>query len=86
MSNVARSTRSWHELLSDEDLAEEVLVVQGDATARVAQVVARVDGLPGQASAFEQGSLSRETGQPLAGCCCRSALPPRVSLSALTEH
>ena len=39
-----------YELLSDEDLAEEVLVVQGDVTPRVAQVVARVDGLPGQAS------------------------------------
>ncbi|MFZ0090507.1 MAG: AAA family ATPase [Solirubrobacteraceae bacterium] len=38
------------ELLFDEDLAEEVLVVHGDVTARVAQVLARVDGLAGQAS------------------------------------
>jgi len=32
-----------YELLFDEDLAEEVLVVHGDVTARVAQVLARLE-------------------------------------------
>jgi predicted ATPase len=46
--------RAVHEelsqLLFDEQLAEEVLVVDGDLRTRVAQVLARVDGPDGQTS------------------------------------